>query len=125
MKYTPTVSPYTSYRVEIISVPTEKKPKNWIRSYRILEKNWGWSRNMPQTKQEIISILESKGLVFLTTKGERGFKGKQGYAGNSFADFFEFLVVLNDYEHFSNISDPPITQKHQIRYEDVIEIRKY
>jgi len=80
---------------------------------------------MAPTKEEIKSIIESKGLVRLTTKGEGGFKGKQGYAGNSFADFFEFLVVLNDYEHFSNISDPPITETHQVRYKNVIEITKY
>jgi hypothetical protein len=79
---------------------------------------------MPLTISEIQSILKPWELVILTTKGTPAFNNKQGYAGKSFEENFEFHVVQNEYEHFSNISADPITKVLMIRYEDVVEIRK-
>lgn len=79
---------------------------------------------MPPTISEIKSILKHWTLVILTTNGPHVYNEKQGYAGESFDEDFEFHVVKNEYEHFSNISADPITQVYIIRYEDVVEIKK-
>jgi hypothetical protein len=79
---------------------------------------------MAQSTEEIRAILKPWQLVKLTSKGPVQFKGKKGYAGESYADSFEFKEVTNEYEHFSNVSDPPETTVHIIRYEDVISLSK-
>lgn len=64
-------------------------------------------------------------LIRLTCGGENPFSNKQGYVGTIEADHFVFEIVLNDYEHFSNISDPPITRPYTIFYSDVKTISLY
>lgn len=53
------------------------------------------------------------------------FKGAVGYIGAVKADEFEFDEVTNGYEHFSNISDPPIVKTHVIKLSDVTDLREY
>lgn len=69
--------------------------------------------------------LETGKLIRLTCGGEHPFSNKQGYVGTIAADRFVFEIVLNDYEHFSNISDPPITKPYTILYRDVKTISLY
>lgn len=66
--------------------------------------------------------LETGKLIRLTCGGKDPFTNKQGYVGTIAADHFVFEIVLNDYEHFSNISDPPITKPHTILYADIKSI---
>lgn len=80
---------------------------------------------MSQSIEEIKSILVPGLLVTLTCKGPFQFTRETGYAGESFADTFEFSEVTNKYEHFSNISDPPETKVHIIRYKDVLNLEKH
>jgi hypothetical protein len=53
------------------------------------------------------------------------FHGAIGYVGAVKADVFEFDEVINGYEHFSNVSDPPIVKTHVIKLSDVIDVREY
>jgi hypothetical protein len=80
---------------------------------------------MAQSIDEIKAILKPWQLIELTCKDRSTFDRKVGYAGQSFADSFEFLQVTNEYEHFSNISADPQTRKHIILYKDVHTVKKY
>ena len=53
------------------------------------------------------------------------FKEAIGYVGAVSADEFEFDHVINGYEHFSNVSDPPIVKTHVIKLAEVTDVRKY
>lgn len=79
---------------------------------------------MAQSPEEIKAILKPWELIRLTCKGPVKFEAETGYAGESFTDTFEFKEITNQYEHFSNISDPPETKVHSIRYSDVIDLQK-
>ena len=79
---------------------------------------------MAQSIDEMRKLLRPWELVKLTCKGPDEFRGQTGYAAESFADAFEFKVVVNAYEHFSNISAPPETRTHLIRFADVITLEK-
>lgn len=74
---------------------------------------------------EIKEILAPGQLIILTCKKPVRFNEETGYAGKNDEDSFEFLEVINKYEHFSNISDPPETKAHLIRYADVIALMKH
>jgi hypothetical protein len=56
------------------------------------------------------------------TSSKPVFNEKQGYVGKVFKDAFEFEEVMNLYEHFSNISDPPILKTHHINFADIKNI---
>lgn len=79
---------------------------------------------MAQSIEEIKKILAPWQLITLTCKGLVPFKEETGYAGASFVDTFEFKEVTNKYEHFSNVSDPPETRVHIIKFVDVINLTK-
>lgn len=64
-------------------------------------------------------------LIRLTCSGENPFPGKQGYVGEVNPDHFIFEDVQNAYEHFSNISDPPITKPYRVLYRDITAISHY
>jgi hypothetical protein len=80
---------------------------------------------MKQSIEEIKAILKPWVFIELTCTGASPFNKKNGYAGKSFADSFEFLEVTNGYEHFSNISADPETKTHIILYKDVISMKKH
>ena len=48
-----------------------------------------------------------------------------GYVGTVREDSFEFGVVTNDYEHFSNISAPPDLQNRDVKFADVLKAKAY
>ncbi len=79
---------------------------------------------MAQSIEEIRALVTPWNLVYLTCKGPTPFDEEQGYALENFDDYFQFGEVLNKDEHFSNISDPPETKTHDIKYSDVITVRK-
>ncbi len=79
---------------------------------------------MAQSIEEIRKILAPWQFITLSCKGPIAFKDESGYAGESFAETFEFREVTNKNEHFSNTSDDPITKIHVIRYTDVISLKK-
>lgn len=74
--------------------------------------------------EEIKKILAPWQFITLSCSGPIPFKNESGYAGKSFEDTFEFREVTNKDAHFSNISDPPETKIHIIRYSDVISIKQ-
>jgi hypothetical protein len=80
---------------------------------------------MAQPIEEIKAILKPWTLIELTSEGTSTFDGKVGYAGESFADSFEFLQVTNEFEHFSNASAEPKTRTHLILYTDVVSVKRY
>lgn len=79
---------------------------------------------MAQSPEEFKTILKPWALIELTCNGPVVFNKKVGYSGERFAESFEFWQVTNEYEHFSNISDPPETKTHLILYSDVISLKK-
>ncbi len=70
---------------------------------------------------EFKQFLKPWNLIRLTSS-KPAFKAKQGYVGAIFEDAFEFEEVTNPYEHFSNISDPPMLKTHRVNLSDVKNI---
>lgn len=80
---------------------------------------------MPLSVSKIKEILAPWRLIILTSKGAIRFKRETGYAGEMTDQGFEFLEVTNKDDHFSNISAPPETKIHRIRYEDVVDLERH
>lgn len=69
------------------------------------------------TSEEILAKLKRNDYIRLSTS--RHTPGGDGYVGDIFEDRFEFLVVTNKYEHFSNISAPAETIPYIIPFKDI------
>jgi len=57
------------------------------------------------------------------TSSNPAFKEKGGYVGEVLENSFEFNEVTNAYEHYSNISDPPIFRTHMVQLKDILHIK--
>jgi hypothetical protein len=66
--------------------------------------------------------LQAGHLIRLTTSGSEAFVDHQGYVGEVTDHDFEFLVVTNAYEHFSNISADPQFRIYRIPKSDIVNI---
>ncbi len=73
------------------------------------------------TPEEVRAKVRPEQLIRLSCSS-RAAQG-QGYVGELFDDHFEFFVVTNTYEHFSNISAPPELVRHVVHFADVIDIQ--
>jgi hypothetical protein len=69
------------------------------------------------------SKLTKHKFIRLTSKGANSFSDQNGYVGNVHDNHFEFNLVINAYEHFSNISAPPEFETHLVQFSDIIEIK--
>jgi len=67
---------------------------------------------------EFKQFLKPWNMIRLTSRKPL-FEAKLGYVGAVFDDAFDFEEVTNPYEHFSNISDPPILKTHRVTEHDV------